>query len=157
MSRKTDADWQVLDHRIARKVMGWFKWDELPEILRLIFWKVIETQPDEYDLAFNRDKWWSVLESGCPDSEEDIVGWQPHNDVAQAVLARDRIVEQGWDFVLGASVSGQCEVLVVASFVPEAGVGMFESERSAATDGKAICLAIGRWLDAQKDKQNEPK
>ena len=86
MPERTDAEWQALADRIAREVMGWFKWDELPEILRLLFWKVIETQPDEYDLAFNRNKWWSILESGCPDSEEGITDWQPHEDATQALL-----------------------------------------------------------------------
>ena len=127
---KTDAEWQTLADRIAREVM-------------------------KYEAKPYRGGWvYSVPSAVHAPTIMDALDWRPHKDVAQAVLARDRIVEQGWDFVLGASLSGQRKVLVVASFVPEAGVGMFESERSAETDGKAICLAIERWLDAQKEEQD---
>ena len=149
MMAKSDKEWEELSRRIAQEVMSWKEWGALPEDARRKFWKVMETQPDEYDLAFNRDKWWSVLESGCPDSEEDIVGWQPHNNVAQALMVLDRIAETyhyGHSIFLLASHLTRYRVLIWEGF---GCVSMWQGEHTSRA--KAICLAIEAWANANLD------
>jgi len=167
MPNKTDAEWRELDEQLAREVMGRRKWDDIPEPDR----KELRERQDggfdylaagfsasEYEafcLATHRDFWWERYSEHGWTHAYDCRGWQPHEDVAQALGGRDKIVQQGWDFVLGAALGKQLQIFVTAAFAPEAGVGLFESDRSANTDAKAICLAIERWLNVQKEVQGE--
>ena len=153
MTKRTDAEWQALADRIAQNVMGYGLWDELPEEARKTYWdRMMGSSSWESDdtlriwvLAYNRDKWWSVLESGCPDSEEDIADWQPHLDVIQALMAADKICDQGWDRELTRLTRSKRRY---ASFWQYHPVGQDQYDGVADTNAKAICLAIEKFMEA---------
>ena len=150
---KSDAEWRALVEKLAREVMGWHKWDELPENAHRAYWQAIKEEPDEYSLAHNEQQWWSLDESGCPDGEKWLSDWQPHEDVAQALMAARKIVERGWGFQLGTFTYPEPPVLKsTAEFWT---YDTLPSEGYAETDAKAICGAIEQWLDAQKEAQEK--
>jgi len=121
---KSDAEWQALDERLAREVMGWHK--------RLF--------------------WWSVDESGCPVSVHLIPGWQPHLDVEQALEALDTVADKypGVGYTLERATPKRLRGYMCALGNPDAP----ETLAFAPTLREAICLAIEAWLDAQEEAQD---
>ena len=145
MPERTNAEWRALADRIAREVMGCTKWDDLLENAQWIHWSMIEEDPDEWNLTFNREKWWFLDESGCPDYEYSIEEWQPHNNVVQALTILDRIAETyhyGHSIFLLASHLTRYRVLIWKGF---GCVGMWQGEHT--NRAKAICLVIEEFME----------
>lgn len=133
------SDWQALDARIAREVMGWVKWDGLP----------VDNQ--ELVAIYNRRIWLRLDESGCPHSTDLLYkDWRPHENVAQALMAVRKIVQQGWAFQLRIYIDYR-EPHVLKSAAELWNYDVLPCEGYEETDSKAICLAIEAWLDAQDD------
>jgi len=151
---KTDAEWRALDERLAREVMGLLVWDDLTPEEQQGYIDVVPKQFLDMSLERWKGNYWK-REYGSV-FIDDYSSWRPHQDLGQAMEVRDKIVQQGWDFVLGAALGRELQIFVTAAFAPEAGVGLFESNRSTNTDAKAICAAAERWMDAQKEKQDDP-
>jgi len=148
---KSDAEWQALDEQLAREVMGWRKWDELPEDARRAYWKRTGGEPEEWEW-YNRLFWWSLDESGCPTTEILLPDWQPHEDVAQAMevlkALQVKILEhQGWaTATLTIRLSpGRCRLKVANILGPR-----------ADDVPKVICLTAEQWANAQKEAQDDP-
>ena len=134
--------------RIARDVLGWTKWDELPIIARMAYLAILPRKPDPFRLARLRKSWWSVSNECAYIKLFFAFDWQPHKDVVQALLVRDEIVKRGWCFSVHIDprdVSPQGKV-VVAFYRP---VPYTAFRARATTDAKAICLAADKWLGAQ--------
>jgi len=141
MSEKTDIEWQSLNVRIARKIMGWFKWDELPAEARKAYWAIMEEEPGDWTLGYCHEKWWFLDDSDCPDWEYSIEEWQPHNDLTQAIKARDRIASWGFDWCISRWAGApQIQVLFMR--------GAEHYDGYADTDAKAVCLAIENFREA---------
>ena len=129
MPEKTDAEWQALDARIAWVVMGWVKWDELSIVNQQLI------------AIYNRRTWLTLDELDCPHSTDLLYrNWKPHNNISQAMLARDRIASQGFDWCI-SRWAGAPEIQVL--FMQ----GTKHYDGYAKTDGQAICLAIEQWMD----------
>jgi len=156
---KTDAEWRALDEKLAREVMGWHKWDELPENAHRAYWQAIKEEPDEYSLAHNEQQWWSLDESGCPDGEKWLSDWQPHEDVAQALMALDALVDKHPDirYWLAYKPLGRPDPSYWCTlWQPYCELYGHSHDGSGAIPAKAICLAIRQWMDAQKEAEDDP-
>ena len=135
------TDWQALGRRIAREVMGWVQWDEL--------------SADNQQLIpiYNRRTWLTLDELGCPHSTDLLYkDWQPHKDVAQALMAKDHIVKQAWPgcrFTMDSVQHSGSRAWF------RRGEQIYHGDHK--TDAKVICLAIEEWMDAQKELQDDPE
>lgn len=173
------TDWQALDARIAPEIMGWMQWDELPSETQTAFLALSDacgatrfhhttslemkptTQWNEVRLDRLRRSWWSLKaedpasdQSECPTMVMWIYDWQPHNDVAQALMAADKICDQGWDRELTRLGSAKKRY---ASFWKYRPIGdCYTLHGYADTNAKALCLAMEKWMDAQREKQDDP-
>lgn len=145
MPEKTNAEWHALDARIAREVMEWKEWEVLSEEARKAHWTRIGEEPDNWNLAYYREKWWFLDESERADWEYSIDDWRPHECVAQALMAADKICDQGWDRELTRPGAAQKRY---ASFWKYRPMGRDTFDGCAETDAKAICLAIGNFREA---------
>ena len=133
MPEKTDAEWQALDARIAREVMG-------------LKQACIDGDLCWVTPAFNYR--YLVCDSAILRIEPEYKVWQPHKDVAQALMAADKICDQGWDRELqrlGNAQRTYASFWRYDPFDPQT-LGSY-----ADSDAPAICLAIEKWLDAQGD------
>lgn len=114
-------DWQVLDARIAREVMGY-----------------------SHSYAHGADCWSYSLgpRSGAVILQSQ---WQPHKDVSQALMAVHQIIEQGWWFRLDAGCRFYAGVRARFAWAASYKAYYVGYDKLEA---KAICLALEAWLDA---------
>ena len=119
------TDWQARDAGIAGVVWGWGTW-----------W---------YGSAW----WWRNPDGFGLECRVD--SWQPHKNVAQALMVKDKIMRDDWCFDL----SNRPDTLAIVYFwqMLHSLVGI---HGKAETDAKAICLAIEAWLNAQKKESDDP-
>lgn len=143
----TEAEWKALDAHIAR-LMGWCKWDELPAKAHEAYWKMMEEKPEDWTLAYNRERWWFVNKSGYPDSDERIEDWRPHEYIDQALEAVDKFVRDGWWFDLFWRRGTKIGVRIWKPAGPDL-------EGRGETYAKAVCLTIKQLRDVQKEKQDD--
>jgi len=167
---KTDAEWRVLDEQLAREVMGWCQWHDIPQaerdsFLLIRYGGLVDApywdnsgQPSvgwtELTLATQQSFWWKKHPEYRWIHAEAIREWQPHVAVAQALMVLDRIVKirrHGHSIFLLAPHLTRYRVLIWEGF---GCVGIWRGEH--ASRAKAICLAIKAYLDAQKEAQDEP-
>ena len=145
---KTNAEWRELDEQLAREVMGWCKWGELPEAARRAYWEALGEGPDEYRMTHNGLRWWYIDELGCPDTDYRLSEWQPHEDVAQALMALDTVAEKYPDvgYTLERATPKRLRGYMCALGNPDAP----ETLAFAPTLREAICSALEKWMDAQE-------
>lgn len=162
---KTDAEWQALGTRIARKVLGWTKWDDLPIIARMAYLAILPRKPDPFRLARLRKSWWSVSNECAYIELFFAFDWQPHKNVAQAMKVLDEMsrrckgVTHNWFYRIQSypQVSGHLYNIYLQKSVPCEGSQSWRNlEYSADADSRehAICLAMERWLDAQRELED---
>lgn len=128
------SDWQALDARIGRKVMGW-----VPGRTRNGAYKIWQT-PNYDRTKYLVDRDWAATGGG-------LEFWQPHKNVGQAMLVKECIVKERWPgcrFSMDSIQHLHCRVSFERSGQVYRGSHM--------VDAKAICLAIEKWLDAQKEE-----
>ena len=128
---KTDTDWQALDARIAREVMGRLDGQMAPSL------RLIDKAPPDSE--------------ACDLYQVVRPVWQPHKNVAQALMVKDKIVRDDWCFDLSNRPGTLAVVYFWQMLHPMIGI-----QGKAESDAKAICLATEAWLDAQKEKQDDP-
>ena len=133
------SDWQALDARIAREVMGWH---QNPNAIAYPDWLNEEGKATGYCLF------------GALPYRMSFPAWQPHKEVAQALMAVRKIVQQGWGFQLRIFIDYR-EPDALKSAAELWNYDVLPSEGYEETDPKAICLALEEWMDAQKEKQDE--
>ena len=166
---KTNAEWRGLDEQLARQVMGWCQWHDIPQaerdsFLLIRYGGLVDApywdnsgQPSvgwtELTLTTQQSFWWKKHPEYRWIHAEAIREWQPHEDVAQALMAARKIVERGWGFQL--RIFTYPEPLTLKSAAELWTYDTLPSEGCADTDAKAICLAIEQWLDAQKEAQEK--
>lgn len=127
-------DWPALDACIARMVG--FKQKASP-IDGTLLW--IANDEEEYLVGPRTQYAWA---------EWDV--WQPHTDMAQALLVRDEIVKRGWCYSLNidpADVTPQGKVVV--AFYRSVPYTAFRAR--ATTGAEAVCLAVEKWANANLD------
>ena len=138
MSEKTEAEWGALAARLAQEVMGCLSWDGLTDEQRMA-----TLAQSSMSVSVCENLWWSwnaergraiALVSGK---------WQPHLDIAQAMMVKDKIVAQRWWFDLHVR---PVHYDPSANFwrPAESPIGGF-----GKTDAKAICEAAVAWLDRE--------
>jgi len=157
---KTNAEWQALDDRLAREVMGWCGWDDIPESDRNELREPLDggfdylaagfsvSEYEAFSVATHRAFWWQKHPEHGWDHAYDCRDWQPHEDVAQALGVLDAIISRGFDAdlrILYHDPKHQAWIRP-ADFSFGACMGR-HIERA-----KAICLAAERWANAQKEK-----
>ena len=159
MPKRTDAEWQALDARIAREVMGWVKWNEIPQAEREAVPEVTGGRWDYLRHGFSSDEyetfrkegrqafWWKHSKPGWIHAQE-IRDWQPHKVVAQTLMAVHKIIEQGWWFRLDAGCRFYAGVRARFAWAASYKAYYVGYDKLEA---KAICLALEAWLDAQGD------
>ena len=128
---KTAKHWRTLDARIAQEVLG----------LHILV-PISSGREWRDNCGVSHD---GVVDAGSSHSE--LPAWQPHLDVTQALMVADTVREQGWKWRLEQYPG----TLVEARFWRYLGP-IFEAH--ATTVAEAFCLAVAKWLDAQKEKQN---
>ena len=133
------TDWQALDARIAREVMEYYTWDGLTA-------KHHEEPPPEPINPW----WWADGEDGATIVVQ-MRHWQPHKDVAQALAALEVLRAKGHDTSIDQKAGGpRCWVTIWSKNAPRHIVEIHDLLP------KAICLALESWLDAHKEKQDDP-
>jgi len=149
MPKRTDAEWQALDQRIACEIMGLLTWDDLTPAERQDY---IDVVPKKFlDMSLERWKknyWKRQYESVFP--LHAFSGWQPHLDVEQAFRVLDAIVALGFDAgVKTRHYDSLHEVWIVpAECRAPCWLGVHDERR------KAICLSVEQWANAQKEEQH---
>lgn len=164
MSNRTDAEWQALDARIAREVMGWIKWDEIPQAERDAVPEVTGGRWDYLKHGFSSDEyetlrkegrcafWWKHSKFGWVHAQE-IRDWQSHKNVAQPMLAlRTLLVKIGSNAearLFMRPLPGRCRV-TIQNWVATGGVpAMLVRSPHVSNEMHAICLAIEACLNTQ--------
>ena len=135
---KTDAEWQVLDTQIARKVLGWKleRYNDAPtfEAQRMAWF--VPVGKERQSLQF---KMW----------KED---WQPHRNVVQAMLVlKTLLVKIGRDATAEISMRpppGRCRVTIQNWVVTDGIPAMFVRSPYMDNEMQAICLTVEKCLDA---------
>ena len=155
---KTNAEWQALADHIAREIMGWVKWAELTEGEQKAVRKSHIWRHSPYD-----GYWWqrnlAILHIAV-----GISLWQPHVNIAQAILVLDRMsgwrkgAMRNWFYQIRSypQVDGHLYNVYLRKCVPREGSQDWRVlKHSADADNRerAICLAIEQCLDAQKVEQ----
>ena len=140
---------EALNHRIAREIMG--------------------LTPDEF-FDDGTSVWW-ISDSGerrfliagfvdQPELESGYTEWQPHQNVAQALQAVDALVEKhpAIRYWLAYKPLGRPDPdYWFTLWHPYCELYGHSLHGAGCTRAKAICLAIEKWLDAQKEKQYDQK
>ena len=133
-----EAEWQALDARIAQEVMGWIlkRYSEAPtfDAQRLVWYVPVGNQRQSLQFRMWKEE------------------WQPHKDVAQAMMALDVVVKRGFDTdIKTRHYDSLREIWIVpAECRGPCWLGVHESR------AKAICLAAEQWMDAPKELQDDP-
>ena len=119
MPERTDAEWRALADRIAREVM-------------------------KYEVKPYRGGWmYSVPSAVHAPTIMHALDWRPHNDVAQALIVLDAIVNRGFDVGLISHHNSRHKSWIV----PTKCHGPWW-EVSHQRRAKAICLTIEKWMEA---------
>jgi len=147
---KSDAEWRVLDERLAREPMGWCKWGELPEAARRAYWEIIDEEPDEYWLAHNEQRWWYIDELGCPDTDYRLSEWQPHLDVTQAMDVLEALSQKGINY----SITRFAKHEIIVQLWGYLRGRFCVWRQTGKIVRQTICLAAEQWANAQKEEQD---
>ena len=152
------TDWHALDARIAREVMGYLSWDDLPakardaildhenaqwrcaleEMHRMMWWEACEEWPHGF--------WWVSADLRLED-------WQPHKNVAQAMLAlRTLLAKIGSNATAKIAMRPLADLyrVTIQNWVATGGVpAMLVRSPHVDNEMHAICLAIEACLNHQ--------
>ena len=124
---KTDAEWQALDARIAREVMGWvIRYYGIPSKGRPVYCESMSSR--SFQMYVDH--------------------WQPHKDVAQALMALDTVADKYPDVgytLERATPKRPCDYMCALGN-PDAP----ETLAFAPILREAICSALEKWMDAQR-------
>jgi len=126
-----ESDWQILDARLAIKLLNWYidnegRWRD-PKNPLLVMWS------SEAAEAFAAET------EGCVVEYHHV--WQPHIDIAQAMQLKNVIMKPHVQFELHTLSSWWHYVSITHIYE---GVSV---EETSDTDAKAMCLVFGAWLD----------
>jgi len=131
---KTDAEWQALDEQLAREVMGLH-----------IFVPISGGREWRDNSGVSH---YGVIDHGH--SHSKLPRWQPHEDVAQALGVLDVVVRRGFDADLRIRYHDPKHQAWIRPADFCFGVCMGRHTGRA----NAICLAIEKWANAQKEEQD---
>jgi len=115
----TEAEWEAIAEQLAREVLNLTRWT------------------DEWEA-----EWWGAYKY---DAHIRVDSWQPHLDIGQAMMLKDKIVRQRWCFDLSNRPDSISVVYFWEYLRPCVGI-----QGANETDAKAICLAAEAWADAQE-------
>lgn len=140
MSKKTETEWQTLDKRIAELVMGWNKSSPSEDAV----WLTSNNQFSGY----------YVEEPAHPEYGEQC--WQPQNNVPQALLAADALVDKNSDlagYTLTYSPSKRlyfhyrCTFSSLRVLPRDSDWAKYKHGGSGTTQAKTICQAIKECMN----------
>lgn len=145
MSKRTDAEWRDLGKRIAQEVL-----EMTPGWTRHGSYKVWHASgSDGEPTKYLTERTWAAIEHGYE-------FWQPHKNVAQAMLVlRTLLVKTGRHVEAELHMRpppGRCRA-TIQNWVATGGIPARLVRGSYAdNEVQAICLAVEKWLDAQKEE-----
>ena len=159
---KTTEQCLALDKKIAEDVMGWRKWDNIPQAERDEVPEVTGGRWDYLKHGFSSDEyetfrkegrdafWWKHGKLGWIHAQE-VRDWQPPNDVAQAMEALEALSQKGVNY----SITRFTKAEVIVQLWGYVG-GVFCVRRwTNKIMCETICLAIEQWMDAE-ELQDDP-
>ena len=145
---KTESEWQELSDFLAREVMGVVRWKELTEEER----KAIK----QSKVWRWYDGYWWPRGEGTLHPLYGILLWQPHNNIAQAMLILKTLLASIGHYAeaeLHLRISpNRCRVTIQNWVATDGTPAGFVRSPYVDNEMQAICLAAKEWCDVQTAK-----
>ena len=153
---KTDAEWRVLDKRIAREVMDLLVWDDLtPEeqqgYIDVVPPKFLNRSMREWKRSYWKRAYGSVF------TVDDYSDWQPHKNRSQAMDVLEAVRGKGcWSAVRMRDGKYKPYTCRLSWGWDSEKCTWQHDDREGDDLPQTICLTIEAYLDAQKEEQDDP-